>query len=478
MAKRTLGIDIQHDGLAWVIVRTGLRHVDIEKSGWIPFQNGLEHDSSLSAALNTLKADISPSGLTCVAALAAQDIVCRTSQVPFHDRKKIRQLLPLELEPTLPVSIDDLVFDFQVTGATTVPTVLTTALERSRRDTSLAALRAAGFDPEILTFHGLPSAFLAARHLDKDAVSMLVDGDQEHGLFFLIHNGGVAHIRNWPAPLSEDGPEATLARGIHQTLTALSDQSTRPVKLETVYLTAGAAGCYDRHQLADDVGETVSHLALREMTAASVTGGWPEERCHEALALCLYAPQAEKGLNFYRTAFPLQKVILQNKVHIVRAAVLGMLLMGLLMLDVALDIRRNQTQLHALNQTARDILTTTFPTTRNVVDPLQQMIVKLRESRGEAAALTGGHAGPPKIDLLNALSRAMPPDLDIHLSQLVAGEEQLQLSGTTDTFEAVNQAKRALEKQTLFQKLTIVSANMDPTTERVRFKLSADYHQL
>jgi general secretion pathway protein L len=366
--------------------------------------------------------------------------------------------------------------DFQSTGTATVPTVLTAALARSRRDASLAALRAAGFDPEILTVRGLSSAFLAARHLTEDTASMLVDSDQEHCLFFLIRNGRVTFIRNWTPPLSEDRPEATLARGIHQTLVALSDQSAKPVKLETVYLTAGAAGWYDHQQLGDAVGTFVSTLALREMTGANITGGWPEERCHEALALCLYAPQAEKGLNFYRTAFPLQKAILQNKAHFVRTAVLGVLLAGLFMTDVALDIRRSRAQLHALNQTVREIYTTTFPTTRNVVDPLPQMVVKLREARGEASTLTGGPAGPNKIDLLNELSRAMPPHLDIHLSQLVAGEEQLQLSGTTDTFEAVNQAKSSLEKQTLFAKLTIVSANMDPTTERVRFKLSADYH--
>jgi general secretion pathway protein L len=474
MAKRTLGIDIQHDGLAWVIVRAGIRHVDIEKSGWIPFPNGQGRDSDLPAALSTLKEDINPSGMTCVAALSGRDIVCRTSQVPFRDRKKIRQILPLDLEPTLPMPVEDLVIDFQLT-ATTVPTILTAALARSRRDTVLAALRAAGFDPEILTFRGMSSAFLAARHLTENDTSMLVDGDQEHCLFFLIRNGCVTHIRNWTLPLAEGHLEATLARGIHQTLAAFSDQSERPVALETVYLTAAAAGCYDRHQLGDDVEGKVSTLALREVTAANITGGWPEERCQEALALCLYAPQAEKGLNFYRTTFPLQKIILQNKAHCVRAAVLGVLLAGLFMTDVALDIRRSRTQLHALNQTAHEILTATFPATRNVVDPLQQMIVKLRESRGEASVLTGGHAGPRKVDLLNELSRAMPPQLDIHLSQLVAGEEQLQLSGTTDTFEAVNQAKSSLEKQALFQKLTIVSANMDPTTERVRFKLRADY---
>jgi hypothetical protein len=93
MAKRTLRIDIQHEGMARVIVRAGIRYVDMEKSGWISFPNESGRDLDLPAALSTLKEDINPSGLTCIAALPDRDIVCRTSQDPFRDRKKIRQTL-------------------------------------------------------------------------------------------------------------------------------------------------------------------------------------------------------------------------------------------------------------------------------------------------------------------------------------------------------------------------------------------------
>jgi Tfp pilus assembly protein PilN len=82
-----------------------------------------------------------------------------------------------------------------------------------------------------------------------------------------------------------------------------------------------------------------------------------------------------------------------------------------------------------------------------------------------------------QIDVLDTISKALPSSLDIHISQLVSGAERVQLSGTTDNFEAVNEAKELLEKTTFFDKITIVSASMDQNAGRVRFKLAVDLKQ-
>lgn len=475
MAKRTLGIDIQHDGLAWVVVRAGMRQAEIEASGWIPYPDKPKPGERLSTALAILKRKRNPSGLACVAAVSGRDIVCRTCRVPFRDRKKIRQMLPLELEPTLPMPVADLEMDFQVTDNAVPTPVLAVALDRSRRDDFLSLLQDAGFDPELLTFQCLPAAMLLARHRDGDGTAMLVDAGRGHGVAFLIQDGRIAFIRSWLLSQAGPSPEARLGSGLRQTLAALSGQAASPVAMAQVYLTSRAAEVCNGGELAQDLEIPVRHLDLRPLVADRVAGQWPDDRCQEALALCLYAPMADQGFNFYRTTFPLKKVMLQNKVHVIRAAAFFILLIGLLLSDVALDIRRGRAQLQSLDQAARDILTTTFPDTRNVVDPLQQMKVKLRQARSQASGLAGDGRGPRKIDLLNDVSRAIPAALDIQLSQLVAGPEQMQLTGTTDTFEAVNTVKTILEKQSVFNALTIVSANMDPATERVRFKLSAVY---
>jgi hypothetical protein len=79
-----------------------------------------------------------------------------------------------------------------------------------------------------------------------------------------------------------------------------------------------------------------------------------------------------------------------------------------------------------------------------------------------------------QIDILNTISTALPDTLDIHVSQLVSGVDRVQITGTTATFEAVNQAKELLEGTAYFGDITIVSANMDQNASRVRFKLAID----
>jgi len=101
------------------------------------------------------------------------------------------------------------------------------------------------------------------------------------------------------------------------------------------------------------------------------------------------------------------------------------------------------------------------------------MIVNLREMRSHELTASSG-LQVAQIDILDTISKALPDSLDIHVSQLVSGAEHVQLSGSTGNFEAVNKAKELLEKTTFFDKITIVSANMDQNAGRVRFKLAVD----
>jgi hypothetical protein len=147
--------------------------------------------------------------------------------------------------------------------------------------------------------------------------------------------------------------------------------------------------------------------------------------------------------------------------------------MLLFMANVYLDIRQAEKRTALLETEAATVLREAFPETRNIVNPLQQMIVNMRDMRAQDQTLSGSrHA--LQINILDTLSKALPQTLDIHVSQLVAGLERVQLSGTTGSFEAINEAKEHLEKTAFFGDITIVSASMDQNAGRVRFKLNID----
>lgn len=84
---------------------------------------------------------------------------------------------------------------------------------------------------------------------------------------------------------------------------------------------------------------------------------------------------------------------------------------------------------------------------------------------------TGPGGNVQAIDALNTISQRIPEDIDVQFTRLVIGDENIQITGDTDTLSAVDNMKSQLEKAELFKNVTITSANREKTSNRVRFKL-------
>ncbi|MGD9252214.1 MAG: hypothetical protein PVG19_13355, partial [Desulfobacterales bacterium] len=140
MAKHTLALDIKAHGVDWVLLRGGLRKVTIEKSGQLVCRLEDAEKPGAVEALKDLRATIASPGMTCIAAIESRGLFTRCLNVPFRDRRKVRQILPLELEATLPVTIDALTMDFQMAGNGGAPLVLSTAMAKTQVDGYLQLL--------------------------------------------------------------------------------------------------------------------------------------------------------------------------------------------------------------------------------------------------------------------------------------------------------------------------------------------------
>jgi general secretion pathway protein L len=68
----------------------------------------------------------------------------------------------------------------------------------------------------------------------------------------------------------------------------------------------------------------------------------------------------------------------------------------------------------------------------------------------------------------------IPDSLDVEITHFVRSEDSILISGSTDTFNAVDEIKGRLEKAKPFGKITISSANQDKTTNRIQFKLKVE----
>ena len=78
------------------------------------------------------------------------------------------------------------------------------------------------------------------------------------------------------------------------------------------------------------------------------------------------------------------------------------------------------------------------------------------------------------IDILNEISSRIPAELDVELTNFVRGEDNLVISGHTDSFNNVDDMKSRLEQSEILKNITINAANLEKSTNRIQFKLKID----
>jgi Tfp pilus assembly protein PilN len=126
----------------------------------------------------------------------------------------------------------------------------------------------------------------------------------------------------------------------------------------------------------------------------------------------------------------------------------------------------------ALNSQITRIFKTTFPGIKTIVDPVQQMRVKIEELKKKSTFFGRTYRTIRHIDILNEISKQIPREMDIEITKLVIGDGDITISGQTGTFNSVDDTKSKLETSGVFRQVTISSANINRSGNRVQFRLN------
>jgi type II secretory pathway component PulL len=120
------------------------------------------------------------------------------------------------------------------------------------------------------------------------------------------------------------------------------------------------------------------------------------------------------------------------------------------------------------------ILQSTFPEIRRIVDPLHQMRTRIDQADRQARPMMRYRQSQPKTGLLHGIVQSIPPDINLTLTRMDFGEDRIVMQGSADNFDSVNRIRDNLEKWKPVRKATISSANVDPGQQRVRFQLTIE----
>lgn len=438
------------------------------------------------------EADLVPAIVRIVAAAGPPDVVVsalpgefvakRLLALPFSDRRRLAQVVPFALEEHLPFPVDDAAVAFARVGREDAKTLVIAAFARKAEvKEHLELLARAGLDPKVVTLGTLALAGLLARARNgAGGAHLVVDIDHASTSMVLIDAQGTPRaVRTVSRGINPDNGNAALPApaaavilgAVRQTL--LAHGSTAQEAPDLVLTGAAAATPAVRAQISDGLAVPIHYVD--EFDCSSFFAGNRTEPVAYAPCLAMLLAEAPSKplelLNFRAGEFAFRG----------RAGTLGPLRLTaglaavavfLALLNFLIGVSVDARQLHLLN---RQIAEVTAPALGDS-DPAQASAAlkqKIAQMRTRLHLMGGnlGHGSP--LDVLLALSRALPAGLPMQVNDLVVDDSGLKLEGTADSFATVDQAKKALARAPAFGNIQVEHAGAGTNPGKIDFQLDA-----
>lgn len=479
MSRKVLAIDIRKESVSAVLVKTSLRENRIDAHAHVPISDSAEDENPFKTALESLCSEIDTDGCDCVVSISADHFSYRILQIPFKDSKKIKMVLPFELEATVPFPVDDLIIDFIDLGSAghnDHTDVIAVAVPKSELTPYLGTLNAIKIDPEMVTLSGLPAALCLANQTDAGKDQLFLKIDKALSTLFIAIDGGIKLIRSFPTPVTDDTKAGSLGAFVHRTLSAFGELSQSEYQPPDMVVTgSGLNGANFDADISRFLDLPVKRLNFADNLSISIDGEhnkpWDPALMDNALALALMEIEGTRGLNFHKGGFAAKKFIVKHKKYLIKTGILAASVLALLLFNVIAESYTLNRRIDRFNRQITGIFQETFPEVKRIVDPFQQMQIKVQEVKKNAVFETATTSQIINIDILNNISKSISESITVDITRMVISPDNVLISGTTDTFEAVDDIKSKLEQIEAFKKVTISSTNKDRSGKEVRFQM-------
>ena len=496
MAIKILGVDFRKDSVSAVLIRGSYKGVWMDAHAHVFLDQPEDMEKGLASCLEIVSGQADLSHAVCVVSLPSDQFFYRNIASPFTDPGKIDQMLPYELEQSLPVPADDLMIDFvpvghemtekkiihrlwQLIGITSralSTRILAAAIEKSRLAEYLSWLKQFGVEPERIVPGGYALSLCLMHATDSPSNWLLVDADHTHTALFLVLFRTLTVIRAFPVAGVSPSAEFLFPL-IQQTLLS----SGKDVLIDKIFL-GGALS--DVSSNASEIASLLSEkcaipvhpvnlsVDVRVRLKSDLPSSWLPETGDSALGVALARMNGYAGLNLRKGGFALRTSWAACRKGLLRAAVMAGVAILAAFAYVQIDLRILEKRLDFLDRRINQVVTGTFPEITTIVEPLHQMRTHVQNAKDR---IPGSDRKTDRrlVDLLGIISSRIPENVPVELVRFVYEDGTIQLTGHTDSFNSVEEIKRRLESPNGgFSHVTIVSANLDNTGNRIQFHLN------
>ncbi|MCU0599615.1 MAG: pilus assembly protein PilM [Desulfobacterales bacterium] len=485
MTRKIISLDIRSDKISTLLIKTSLKGHSVEAVSSVPIPTLSEvHDESVNrfvAALENSVKGMDLSGAEFVISIPPNLISYRNLRVPFKDRKKIRQVLPFEIEPTLPFPVEEAFLDFQAVRQGDQTDIIVCAVRTPDLTVIVDALKSLDMDPQAVTAGGLPTALCLARFSNIATQYLFIDVDCCCCTLYAIISGQIHLVRTFQFDPSRTAEKYdVIFRQSLQFLAAF--EAFYDFKFEPAILCFSGEGIDAdvlKHRFDPVMEVSVQPVNILNdiMKSTRLADGLPysPQDYNGALGMAALEIPGIDMINFYGERTLFKRYWEENKNDIIKTSGIALLVFIFFMFNVLLEARQLDKSIRSINQKMTLIFQSTFPDVAKIVDPVQQMRTKIQDIKEQTSY--AGEIGDIKlnVDILNEISQLVPSPIDVEITQFVRGDDNILISGHTDTFNAVDEIKSTLEKSKLLKNITINSANLDAASNRVQFKMKVDF---
>ncbi|MEA3414755.1 MAG: pilus assembly protein PilM [Thermodesulfobacteriota bacterium] len=504
MPEKILGLDIGKSSIKAVRVMAGLRGYEVADTALV----NINKEGGAEEALKKLFKSGIFTDSVCITALPAMDFFFRNIRLPFKDKKKISQTIAYELEPLIPCLADEVLIDYVITDQTDQTNIFSAAVHKSTVGDLTTRLKECRVEASLIDIDAVPavSRLLTSHTVTECGLFLDIGARDTTGVIF--GKSGIIHIRRFSfggekitkaiaKALKIEFSEAEKKKRTGHTDEAVEEISAMCKKFFSevkntlqflglkgnlkkaptkIFLTGGGA-LYPPLQKKMETFfsipvEMVDISAADDITMEKeVKNGWNPMLMNQALALATRETKKGAGFNFARGEFGSKSKYEKFQKDFKWAAVIIFIILCAFGVDVYIDYHYDRAHLNRLKQEITSVFKKTCPEVTRIVDPVQQLKVKIAEAGNSSSGLNGAGSGIRTLDIIKDISRLIPESTDFLITSFTFDGAGVKIKGETDNFNTVDNIKNSLSKSNYFKNVTISSASLIKKGSRVGMDL-------
>ena len=478
MAGSFLRLEIDTSGIKAMIVEQGYKKVFIKDDCHVLFEDlpdSEENDIDPFDVGMDVVAQMLDLG-TCSTAIifvSSFQVCFRNIDLPFSTGKKVKQVLPFELENLMPGINETYILDFHMlSGPSESNLILSASIVESQVEKYFLKLGSFGIRPRVITPNGYAAAvgFLSERK-DITNFAFLHITNCEITLV-LVNNRRPCTVRAFMA--SGISPQ-DLAISVKQTIIGFNQRTGNDIFFDIF------VSC-DEHNFKTDriytaLEKTLEYQSKLRSAEQGIQKALTQEKINSNAVLQNISPDKTMKylFNFCKGKYGTSSFFKTYFSNIAAGVVLLLCTLSLLLLTTGFDNSNLDKKIAVIDDKALFIFKATFPDKKKVQDPYLQM-----KANVQAAIKKSGTSGDidksiknsdvKVVAVMSEVSRKITSSVDMEISRFLFNNGRLVLSGSTENFNNVDSIKSKIESSDLFDKVSISSAAADKKGDRVNFK--------